>query len=65
MTNRIKQWSMNPLFFCLIIIIHRDESENYMKRQSDIYEQTYKEDLTSIQRNQRYRAVHGNAMKPR
>ncbi|XP_071349610.1 somatoliberin [Trachinotus anak] len=41
-----------------------DESESYMKRQSDIYEGTYKEDLTSIQSNQRYR-VHGNAMGPR
>ncbi|KAK2862589.1 hypothetical protein Q5P01_002122 [Channa striata] len=29
-----------------------DESESYMKRQSDIYEGTYKEDLTSIQSNQ-------------
>ncbi|XP_077386116.1 somatoliberin isoform X1 [Festucalex cinctus] len=36
-----------------------DESESYMKRQSDIYEGTYKEDLTSIQRNPRYRGLHG------
>ncbi|XP_040889038.1 somatoliberin isoform X1 [Toxotes jaculatrix] len=42
-----------------------DESESYMKRQSDIYEGTYKEDLTSIQSNQRYRGVDGNAMGPR
>ncbi|XP_056257747.1 somatoliberin [Seriola aureovittata] len=41
-----------------------DESESYMKRQSGIYEGTYKEDLTSIQSNRRYR-VHGNAMGPR
>ncbi|XP_026205046.1 somatoliberin isoform X2 [Anabas testudineus] len=42
-----------------------DESESYMKRQSDIYEGTYKEDLTSILSDQRYRAVHENIMKPR
>ncbi|KAI3370456.1 hypothetical protein L3Q82_025224, partial [Scortum barcoo] len=42
-----------------------DESESYMKRQSDIYEGTYKEDLTSIQSNQRYRGVHRNVMRPR
>ncbi|XP_044205546.1 somatoliberin [Thunnus albacares] len=42
-----------------------DESESYMKRQSDIYEGTYKEDVTSIQSNQRYRGVHGNVMRPR
>nr|AMR58937.1 growth hormone-releasing hormone [Epinephelus coioides] len=41
------------------------ESETYMKRQSDIYEGTYKEDLTSIQSNQRYTGVHGNVMRPR
>lgn len=29
-----------------------------MKRQSDIYEGTYKEDLTSIQSNQQSRVVH-------
>ncbi|XP_037107541.1 somatoliberin [Syngnathus acus] len=34
-----------------------DESASYMKRQSDIYEGTYKEDLTSIQSNQRYRGL--------
>ncbi|XP_061543138.1 somatoliberin [Phycodurus eques] len=37
----------------------RDESESYIKRQSDLYEGTYKEDLTSIQSNQRYRGLHG------
>ncbi|KAM6947893.1 somatoliberin [Lycodopsis pacificus] len=42
-----------------------DNSESYMKRQSDIYEGTYKEDLTSIQSNQRYRGVQGNVMRPR
>ncbi|XP_072239310.1 somatoliberin isoform X2 [Leuresthes tenuis] len=42
-----------------------DESESYMKRQSDIYEGTFKEDLTSIQSDQRYRGVHGNVMRPR
>lgn len=35
-----------------------------MKRQSDIYEGTYKEDLTSILSNRRYR-VQGNTMEPR
>lgn len=30
-----------------------------MKRQSDVYEGTYKGDLTSIQSNQQYRAEHG------
>eukprot|EP00064_Thunnus_orientalis_P010784 superscaffoldBa00001495_g10811 len=41
-----------------------DESESYVKRQSDIYEGTYKEDVTSIQSNQRYRGVHENVMRP-
>nr|AYN77825.1 growth hormone-releasing hormone [Scatophagus argus] len=41
------------------------DRESYMKRQSDIYEGTYKEDLTSIQSNQRYREVHGNVVRPR
>lgn len=44
---------------------HRDGSESYMKRQSDIYEGTYKEHLTAIQRNQRYRGVHGNVLRHR
>ncbi|XP_077583025.1 somatoliberin [Stigmatopora nigra] len=34
-----------------------DESESYVKRQSDVYEGTYKEDLTSILRNQKYRGL--------
>ncbi|XP_010770619.1 somatoliberin isoform X1 [Notothenia coriiceps] len=42
-----------------------DKSESYVKRQSDIYEGTFKEDLTSIQSNQRYRGVHGIIMRPR
>ncbi|XP_035008569.1 somatoliberin [Hippoglossus stenolepis] len=37
----------------------------YMKRQSDIYEGTYKEDLTSIHSDQRYRGVHGKALGSR
>uniref|UniRef100_A0A665WFC1 Somatoliberin n=1 Tax=Echeneis naucrates TaxID=173247 RepID=A0A665WFC1_ECHNA len=41
-----------------------DENERVMKHQSDIYEGTYKEDLTSIQSNQRYR-LHGNDIGPR
>uniref|UniRef100_A0A3Q3QJI3 Somatoliberin n=1 Tax=Monopterus albus TaxID=43700 RepID=A0A3Q3QJI3_MONAL len=36
-----------------------DEMESYLKRQSDIYECTYKEDLTSIQSNERYRGSPG------
>ncbi|XP_060897856.1 somatoliberin [Labrus mixtus] len=40
-----------------------EESESYVKRQSDIYEGTYKEDLTSIQSKHRYRGVHGNVMR--
>ncbi|XP_061583953.1 somatoliberin isoform X2 [Cololabis saira] len=39
-----------------------DESESYMKRQADIYEGTYKEDLTSIHNDQRYRGSHGHLM---
>ncbi|KAF6728582.1 Somatoliberin [Oryzias melastigma] len=35
------------------------------KRESDIYEGTFKEDLTSIQSDQRYRGVHGNVIKSR
>ncbi|KAM4741934.1 somatoliberin [Anableps anableps] len=42
-----------------------DESESYMKRQSDIFEGTFKEDLTSIQSDQRYRGGQGNVMRPR
>ncbi|XP_035488823.1 somatoliberin isoform X2 [Scophthalmus maximus] len=42
-----------------------DESESYVKRQSDFYEGTYKEDLTSVQSNQRYRGEHGKAMGAR
>ncbi|XP_026163363.1 somatoliberin [Mastacembelus armatus] len=42
-----------------------DERGSYVKRQSDIYEGTYKEDLTSIQSNQRYRGVQGNVLRPR
>uniref|UniRef100_A0A8C3AN40 Somatoliberin n=2 Tax=Cyclopterus lumpus TaxID=8103 RepID=A0A8C3AN40_CYCLU len=42
-----------------------DKSVSYMKRQSDIYEGSYKEDLTSIQSNQRYRGVQGNVMRRR
>ncbi|XP_077459676.1 somatoliberin [Stigmatopora argus] len=34
-----------------------DKSESYVKRQSNVYEGTYKEDLTSIQRNQKYRGL--------
>ncbi|XP_061731632.1 somatoliberin [Nerophis ophidion] len=33
-----------------------DESESFMKRQSDVYEGTYKEDMTSISSNQRRRS---------
>ncbi|KAF3855790.1 hypothetical protein F7725_016513, partial [Dissostichus mawsoni] len=46
------------------ISARNDKSESYVKRQSDIYEGTFKEDLTSIQSNQRYRGVHGNIMRP-
>uniref|UniRef100_A0A667Z595 Somatoliberin n=1 Tax=Myripristis murdjan TaxID=586833 RepID=A0A667Z595_9TELE len=41
-----------------------DESESYVKRQSDIYEGTYK-DLTSIQRKQRYRGAHRDGKRPK
>lgn len=47
----------------ITVLLCRDESESYMKRQSDIYEGTFKEDLTSIQSDQRYRG--GNVMRPR
>uniref|UniRef100_A0A3Q0T270 Somatoliberin n=1 Tax=Amphilophus citrinellus TaxID=61819 RepID=A0A3Q0T270_AMPCI len=50
--------------FLQTIMGKRLGDESYMKRQSDIYEGTYKEDLTAIQRNQRYRGVHGNVMRP-
>ncbi|XP_037535239.1 somatoliberin [Nematolebias whitei] len=42
-----------------------DESESYMKRKSDIYEGTFKEDITSIQSDQRYRSVQGSVVRPR
>uniref|UniRef100_A0A3P8U2R2 Somatoliberin n=1 Tax=Amphiprion percula TaxID=161767 RepID=A0A3P8U2R2_AMPPE len=42
-----------------------EESGSYMKRQSGIYEGTYKEDLTSIQSDQRYRKVQGDVLRPR
>ncbi|XP_047439604.1 somatoliberin [Mugil cephalus] len=41
-----------------------DENQSYMNRRSDIYEGTYKEDLTSIQSDQRYRGVHKGVMRP-
>ncbi|XP_076012954.1 somatoliberin [Genypterus blacodes] len=40
-----------------------ENSESYVKRQSDIYEGTFKEDLTSIQRKQRYRGAHGHVQR--
>ncbi|XP_046882572.1 somatoliberin [Hypomesus transpacificus] len=36
----------------------REDTESYVKRQSDIYEGTYKHDLTSIQRQQSFRGQH-------
>lgn len=48
-----------------MLSFHRDESESYVKRQSDIYEGTYKEDLTSILRGLRYRGVYGDARRAR
>uniref|UniRef100_A0A3Q3QJJ0 Somatoliberin n=1 Tax=Monopterus albus TaxID=43700 RepID=A0A3Q3QJJ0_MONAL len=42
-----------------------DEMESYLKRQSDIYECTYKEDLTSIQSNERYRGKLFSEIIPR
>uniref|UniRef100_A0A8C7XZY3 Somatoliberin n=1 Tax=Oryzias sinensis TaxID=183150 RepID=A0A8C7XZY3_9TELE len=41
-----------------------DDNDSY-KRESDIYEGTFKEDLTSIQSDQRYRGIHGNVIKSR
>ncbi|KAM4612749.1 somatoliberin [Polymixia lowei] len=41
------------------------DSESYVKRQSDIYEGTYKEDLTSIRRKQRYSGAHEDVKMPR
>lgn len=63
-TSTNSQWKRNYCGDCLFFP-HRDGSESYMKRQSDIYEGTYKEDLTAIQRNQRYRGVHGNVLRHR
>lgn len=63
-TSTNSQWKRNYCGVCLFFP-HRDGSESYMKRQSDIYEGTYKEDLTAIQRNQRYRGVHGNVLRHR
>ncbi|XP_051269969.1 somatoliberin isoform X1 [Dicentrarchus labrax] len=51
--------------FLQTIMGKRLGDESYMKRQSDIYEGTYKEDLTSIQSNQRYRGVRGDVMRSR
>lgn len=42
----------------------RSESESYVKRQSDVYEGSYKEDLTSIRSDQQYNAVHGHVLRP-
>ncbi|MED6238101.1 hypothetical protein ILYODFUR_013694 [Ilyodon furcidens] len=42
-----------------------EENESYMKRQSDIYQGTFKEDLTSIQSDQRYRGGQGSVIRPR
>uniref|UniRef100_A0A8C6WM87 Somatoliberin n=1 Tax=Neogobius melanostomus TaxID=47308 RepID=A0A8C6WM87_9GOBI len=44
----------------------REEGESYMKRQSNIYQGTYKEDLTSILSNQRYTGLHDEQiLRPR
>ncbi|KAM6980795.1 somatoliberin [Aplochiton taeniatus] len=43
----------------------RDTSESYVKRQSDIYEGTYKQDLTSIQSEHIYRGQHEQGRKAR
>uniref|UniRef100_A0A3Q3AA37 Somatoliberin n=2 Tax=Kryptolebias marmoratus TaxID=37003 RepID=A0A3Q3AA37_KRYMA len=51
--------------FLQTIMGKRLGDESYMKRQSDIYEGTFKEDLTSIQSDQRYRGVQGSVTRPR
>lgn len=58
-------WRVMSKIQKLTFFLHRDESESYMKRRSDIYEGTYKADLTSIQSDQRYRGLHGRVMRPR
>ncbi|XP_020488339.1 somatoliberin [Labrus bergylta] len=49
--------------FLQTIMGKRLGEESYVKRQADIYEGTYKEDLTSIRSKHRYRGVHGNVMR--
>lgn len=39
-------------FFCLL---SREDSERFEKRQSGIYEDTFKQDLTAIEKEERYR----------
>ncbi|XP_068172211.1 somatoliberin isoform X1 [Antennarius striatus] len=41
------------------------ESESYVKRQSDVYEGTYKEDLTSIRSDGKYGALRVKVTRPR
>ncbi|XP_055016653.1 somatoliberin isoform X5 [Boleophthalmus pectinirostris] len=44
----------------------REEVEGYMKRQSNIYKGTYKEDLTSIQSNHRFTGLQDDGLlRPR
>lgn len=59
-----KIWILFCFFVCLGFFLVRSESESYVKRQSDVYEGSYKEDLTSIRSDQQYKAVHGHVLRP-
>lgn len=55
--------NFNSLTMCMkrlsfIVLLVRGESESYLKRQSGVFEGTSKKDLTSIQNDEQYKAVH-------
>ncbi|XP_068598033.1 somatoliberin [Brachionichthys hirsutus] len=51
--------------FLQTIMGKRGESESYVKRRSDAYERTHKEDLTSIRSDRKHRLLRGNVTTPR
>lgn len=56
----VKNTLMHESSDCFFLFLfYREKGKSYTKRQSDVYEATYKEDPTSIQSNQRWSVVHG------
>lgn len=59
-------WAFNNahenIFHSFFVLI-RGENNSYVKRQSGVFEGTYKEDLTSIQTDEQYKAVHKHVLR--